>query len=712
MLLHLAAGWRHKGAMIVTKHCSAPDKDAPRTLSSMSRRFTAIIAFAACTSLGSPALAQLPVGRAPMPAPAPTTPVTTPVPPPVTSPFPAYAAASTSAVIDGVAQWNMLRQSDRYSFADYAGFLVRHPGWPGEAALRANAERQLAPNTASPTLVIAFFQRYAPLTAAAALRYAEALDSMGQRDAARDWARRAWTMGALTPDDESRLNTRFPGLLGPADQDARMEKLLWSRSTTTAQRQLPLTSPVRQPVFSARLAMQLRSTDAASKASYTADRVHDDAGYIMDRAAWLRASGQEYVARTLFAQPRRLSAPPLDPERWLDTMVAYAKSANDSGQFQTAYDIARQLDDAYPAGTVVRDRPLPERDDYTTLSFLAGTLALKRLGRPAEAIALFDRYASAAKTAQTQSKGYYWAGRAAEAAGRRADAETYYRRTADYFDQFYGQLAAERLNLPISVAPQLRTIEVSAAARSAFMDREVVRAAQLLGQRGDWTNQSLFLRAIAAGANSDTDNALAIELAQRLGRPDLGVMIGRNVPVAMRHTYLPSSFPTIPVSQDSINSWTMIHAISRQESQFDRKIVSRAGARGLMQLMPGTARDSANAMGVPYASYNLDDATYNSELGAWYFGTLMDRYGGSYVLAVAAYNAGPGNVNKWLAAYGDPRSPGTDVLSWIENIPFKETRDYVQRVLENAVIYDQLNPRGRHDIRAPLSAFLGKSNPG
>jgi soluble lytic murein transglycosylase len=158
----------------------------------------------------------------------------------------------------------------------------------------------------------------------------------------------------------------------------------------------------------------------------------------------------------------------------------------------------------------------------------------------------------------------------------------------------------------------------------------------------------------------------------------------------------------------------MVHAISRQESQFDREAQSRVGARGLMQLMPGTARDTAGKLGLPYDLARLTgDPQYNVTLGSFFFGNLLDSFGGNHVLAVAAYNAGPGNVRKWLAANGDPRMPGVDVVDWIEAIPFSETRGYVQRVLENAVVYDALNPaKAQMPARNRLSAYLGKSNPG
>ena len=619
--------------------------------------------------------------------------------------------SNSAGLSSAVAEWNALRQSDALPFSSYANFLIAHPGWPNEAALRKSAERALQPDVESPTTVIAFFTRYPPLTPGSSLRLAEAYAALGQRDAANAAARRAWAGGALSSEDEARLMSRFGAVLGPDDHDQRMDRLLWQRATTIAARQLPLTSPIRQPVYGTRLALLTKAPDAASKLAQTADRARGDTGLFADRITWLRLTGQEGAARMLLSAPRQLSVAPLDPAKWLDMLYATAKGASAQGQSSQAYDIARQVDDAYPAGTPVRDRPIGERDTYTNLTWLAGTMALNRLNRPAEAIGMFDRYARAARSPQTISKGLYWAGRAAQAAGRRDEANAFYQRAASYFDQFYGQLATERLNLPLAIPATSRTVEISANERDAFNKREIVRVVEMLGQQGDWANQSLFIRTISMAATTDADHALALDLSRRISRPDLAVMIGRSAGINGYRDYIRAGFPTVPVSAENTSNWTMIHAISRQESQFDRKIVSRAGARGTMQLMPGTARETAGFIGIGYSPSSLDDPAYNIQLGSWYFGRLMDRYQGSYPLAVAAYNAGPGNVNKWLAANGDPRATG-DILGWIEAIPLTETRGYVQRVLENAVVYDLLNPRGGQPRQNPLSTYLGKRSPG
>jgi soluble lytic murein transglycosylase len=241
----------------------------------------------------------------------------------------------------------------------------------------------------------------------------------------------------------------------------------------------------------------------------------------------------------------------------------------------------------------------------------------------------------------------------------------------------------------------------------------VVRATRLLGRTGQWQDQTTFLRLIAANARTDTDHILAGELAQAINRPDLGVMVSRAARSSGTADPLRVGFPQVAVPPAMETHWTMIHAISRQESQFDREATSRTGARGLMQLMPTTAREQAGKMGMDFDPARLGEVSYNVMLGSAFFDRMLTYYNGSYVLAVASYNAGPGNVNKFIRANGDPRMPGVDVVNWIEAIPFTETRGYVQRVLENAVVYDLLNPaRDRRAAHNRLSAYLGKTNPG
>jgi soluble lytic murein transglycosylase len=631
---------------------------------------------------------------------------------PAVQPIPQALPPEDGSIAAAIAQWRALQQTDALPFDSYANFLAAHPGWPGEAANRRAAERQAAAGTGSAGNVAAYFRRFPPTSGPAWAADARALAATGQPAEAAAAVHKAWRSAALSASDESYLLTAFPGVLTPDDHDARVDALLWAGQSGAAARLLGMTSLARRPVLTARLALRSGAPDAPSIAA--ANAYASDAGFVADRAAFLKGSGQWDAARQALAGARHLAAAPSNPAVWLDTLWANARAAAADRQWQLAYDIGRQVDDAYPIGTDVGAQSYGERDDYTNLAWTAGQAALKQLGRPADAMTLFDRYARASHSPPIRAKGFYWAGRAAEAAGNSIGAMAYLTQAAGYRDQYYGQLAAERLGKPLSAPPAIGPATVDPAVRAAFYARDTVRAARFLGPIGQYGDQTLFLRQIAQDAKSDTDHLLAAELSRQIGRPDLGVMVGRSALVNGLSDYSAAGFPTVPVPPGYESSWTIIHAISRQESQFDRAAVSHAGARGLMQLMPGTAREQSGKIGVAYNQASLTtDPALSMMLGSSYFARLFNQYG-SYPMAIAAYNAGGGNVNKWLAANGDPRQGTADMVDWIEAIPIGETRGYVQRVLENAVVYDLMNPaRALSGGRAaPMSWYLGKARPG
>ncbi|UIJ43824.1 lytic transglycosylase domain-containing protein [Sphingomonas cannabina] len=641
------------------------------------------------------------------PAPTPTPTVTPSYP---TQSYASTGDSSSAALLSAIDQWKMLQQSDNLGFSTYANFLLAHPGWPGETSRRAAAETSAGQD--SPSTTVRFFDRFPPLTGSGHVRYAVALAAMGQRDRAAEQARKAWRKGVLRPSDESLLLGQFSSSFGPDDQDARMDMLLWQGATSAAQRQLAYTSPARQAIFAARLAYRTNAPDAMTRGAAVEASALNDAGFLADRASWYRNNNASPTARAQLARPHQLRVLPTHPEKWYEVLLTNARGAYADRQYQTAYDIARQVDDAYPPQTDVSSKSLGERDDYTSLVWLAGTAAMQNLGRPRDAIGMFERYSLGSKSPTTQSKGLYWAGRAAEAAGD-PRANDFYTRAAGYSDLYYGQLAAERLGQALRAPAPIATVDVAPDTRSAFAAKETVRAARLLGSLGRWEDQSAFVRQIAADATTDTDHLLAAELSRAINRPDLGVMVGRSALQNGLSDYTAAGYPSVRVPAASNDYWTIVHAIARQESQFNRTAISHAGARGLLQLMPGTAREQAGKLGLSYNPSSLTtDTDYNIMLGSSYFDRMYRLYN-SYPLAVAAYNAGPGNVNKWIAANGDPRMSGVDIVNWIENIPIYETKNYVQRVLENAVVYDLMNPQHARS-RGPnnLSWYLGKRRPG
>ncbi len=658
------------------------------------------------------ALAAGSVGKIDRPTPAPEVQQASLVP--VGAVFQSASTPTSSAIASSVARWNSLRQSDSQAFSAYAGFLTSYRGWPGETALRRAAERQIDPNRDSPAEVIRYFSVQPPLTPAGHARYAFALQASGRMDEARSAARAAWVAGVLPTADEQRLISTFGGALAPADHDRRMDVLLGNGDTQSAQRTLGLASAGRRPIYEARLALQNRAGDASTRLAALGASANGDPGLLIDRANWLRSRGDPLAARQLLAQPQRLTSHPIAPAKHMETMVAMARGAANDRQWTLAYEIASQLAPLYPAGTDVSRQSFAERDEYTNLAWLAGTTALERLNRPADAATMFERYARAAQSPQTQTTGLYWAARAASRAGQADRSRAFLEEAARHYDQYYGQLAVERLGrtLPAPAAPAIQP--PSDQARAAFQSRPIVAATRYLGQIGSWRDQSLFLRALAEQAQSDDDRLLTVQLGQEIGRPDLGVLVARSARTDGSFDYKRWGFPEVRVPAAQQRHWTIVHAITRQESLFDRQAISSAGARGLMQLMPATAREVAGRLGVPYQADRLTaDTEYNVLLGSTYFNTLLNQWGGNYPLAIASYNAGAGNVRRWIRAHGDPRTSSIAMIDWIEKIPFFETRNYVQRVLENAIVYDLLNPsRAGSPAQNRLSFYLGEPQPG
>ncbi len=614
--------------------------------------------------------------------------------------------ASDGNIPAALQRWKMLSASANYAFSEYASFLLSYPDWPNAEDMRKNAEQAINLLNYSPSQTVAYFDRLEPLTNGGRAKYAIALAATGDKAKAESWARRAWREGPLTDDDEARIYQLMGSKLTAADHDARVSRLLWSSASRSAQKWLPYTSSDRRPVLEAQLAYELKAPDAAAKFDASGRAGQSDAGLLMERVNALKASGNIWGARELLANRPTLNTPPHVARDWLKLLLSNAEAAENDGQFETAYRIASKLRDAFPAGTKITELDLSTRDTYTSLAWLAGENAYYKLGRPRDAMDMFQAYTDGARSPQTRAKGLYWAGRAAKKAGDSDRAAQYFSDAARFYDFFHGQLALEALGQPlppVPAAPALPQLAANAVPPT-------FTAARLSSTFPGWRDSNSFMRALSNSAKSEADFQRLFAWSSMIGRPDLSVIAARSARIEGHSSMIRLGYPTVNVPADQANNWTFIHAIARQESQFDRNAVSHAGARGLMQLMPGTARETSGKIALAYRPDALNsDITYNIQLGSTYFQRMLSYYGGSYPLAVAAYNAGPGNVNKWLARNGDPRGGGIDILDWIEQIPIFETRNYVQRVLENAVMYDHLNPdKARYKSATPLSNYLGR----
>ena len=610
--------------------------------------------------------------------------------------FPATAqaqAAGRSSLVaqqpgqmdQAVGQWEYLTARDDLPFASYAGFITSYPDFPKQELLQRRAEAALDEEAPSPQDLVGFFDRHSPLTNSGRARYALALASL-DRPEALEVAREAWRSGTMSGPAELYMQGLFGSRFAPEDHDARMDALLWQGNYEAASRHVMRVSPAYRDTAQARLALLQGSTPQQAGLRLPVDAMRD-AGYVYNLTRYYRNSGQPYEAVNLLASRAAFTTPAFDGTQFISEALAVAKSA---GATQ-AVSIASKVDDVFEPGTDISDGSFTLRDKYTDLMWLGGTKALWSLGDGAQAAPLFYRYGTAAKTPLTRSKGFYWAGRAAARAGDTEGAQRYWAMAADYPDWYYGQLALSELGRPM---PGFATVPAADSAQRAAFEADPLTGAlrAIARNRRDWRTERAFFEAIADKADTPEQMALVGQLARDTGLNEMAVVAGL---VAGEHGLEGLErigYPTVETHAGA--NWTMVHAIARQESEFDRNRVSHAGARGMMQLMPGTAREEAGKIGVRYMSANLTESpSYNIRLGDAHFARLMDRYGGAYPLAIAAYNAGPGRVNEWLRLNGDPRTGAVDWVTWIEQIPSNfETRYYVMRVIGNAVSYANMHP--------------------
>ncbi|WP_234027361.1 lytic transglycosylase domain-containing protein [Aurantiacibacter arachoides] len=581
-----------------------------------------------------------------------------------------------------IARWEALWADSQAQlpFTQYASFLVANPGYPDEITLRSRAERRLREEFVDGQLLLDFFRASPPVTNYAKAHYALAL--MGSdRAAAERWAREAWRGGEMSPTAEAALAANFGSGFTQEDQDQRMDALLWQRDANGAARQLTRASADRVGVFQTRLNI-LQAGDG-----YTSDpAARTDPGYLYNRSRELRQEGRAGEAVRLIVDSPPLADLPFDRTAWIEELLAVGRAASRADTPR----VAARAAEAFAPGEDISGMEYKLRDDYTSLMWAGGTNALWHMGNGAQAAPLFYQYGASARTSQTRSKGFFWAGEAMRQAGNTAEANRYYEMAAQYTDRFYGLMALQRLGRDLPAYAAAPTGQPTEAERRAFMAAPITAAVSEVARDAPWSTGIRFYRAMSDQATTVGEHVLVADLAREIGRRDLAVNLADYAASDGHSGFTRIGFPTLQTPPGA--NWTLVHALARQESQFAENAISHAGARGLMQFMPATAQEEARRAGVPYsASALMDDPQYAMRLGSNHIERLLSYYNGSYPLAIAAYNAGPGNVNRWLRENGDPRQTG-DWLRWIEEITFFETKNYVQRVVENAVVYEALYP--------------------
>ncbi|WP_234033059.1 lytic transglycosylase domain-containing protein [Erythrobacter rubeus] len=586
-----------------------------------------------------------------------------------------------------ISKWERLQASDELNFRDYAGFVMAYPDFPRGNLLRIRAENRLNDEAPVQSEILSFFDAHPPITNAGRARYALALGG-AQRPEALEVARAAWRGGAMSDPSEVYMLGLFGSQFTDADHAARMDALLWQGDSEAATRQLINIPASEREMALARLAL-IRGASPLESGLTVPSNAMRNAGYIYNLLNYYRGSGQTNAAIQLLANRQTFDAPAIEAEDFLGDMLAVAKAASASDTVR----ITSKIDDLFEPGQDISQGSFRLRDRYTDLMWMGGTNALWRLRDGARAAPLFERYGKAARTPLTKAKGFYWAGRAAREAGMTQEATNYFEMAAAFPHYYYGQLALGALDRPMPDFQELPQVQVDAATRAQFEEDSLTKAIRsIAANRRDWRTERRFFQAIGESAETPEELLLVNNLAAETGLEEMAVVVGMEAGANGLVGYERVGFPTVDVPV--VNDWTMVHAIARQESEFDRTRRSHANAIGMMQLLRSTAREEAGILGIQYMSASLtEDPKYNITLGDAHFARRMDLYGGAYPLAIASYNAGPGRVRQWLELNGDPRRGEIDWVTWIEKIPANfETRYYVMRVIGNAVTYSHMYP--------------------
>lgn len=569
-----------------------------------------------------------------------------------------------------IVEWQRLRDGDGV-LGEYETFLTRRSDWPGLPWLHQKGEVAVIRST-TPERVIAYFQADKPSTAAGAIALVKAFAATGQTDVAAKEAQRAWVELRFDATEQAEILS-LQGLALQSAHSKRLDMLLWAGRDAEARQMLPLVSKGLQALALARMALQERKDGVDALIAAVPGSEAGDPGLAYDRFVWRMRNGYIDGAASLI-QERSVSAAALGrPEAWAGRRASLARDLVQAGRFKEAYSVAKA-------------HHLTEGGDYAELEFLAGFIALRKLKDPLAARGHFQHLKSGVSTPISLSRAHYWEGRAEEALGDFAAARSAFEAGAKHQTAYYGLLCAEKLGQPLDAA-LLSDTRPADWRGAGFAKSTVFEAATLLLAAGDLDLGKRFLLHLAERLEAAELDQLA-DYALQSGQPHIAVLIGKQA--ASRGIILPRAyFPVVGMVPDGLEvSRALALSIARRESEFNVSVISPAGARGLMQVMPGTAKLMAAKTGKDYVLSSLtDDPAYNVGLGSAYLAQLVEEFGPAVALIASGYNAGPGRPRRWMTEFGDPRQDGVDVVDWVETIPFGETRTYVMRVVESLVIY-------------------------
>jgi soluble lytic murein transglycosylase len=589
-----------------------------------------------------------------------------------------FAAQGHDATAERLIQFRyLLDKNSGASFADITSFLKSNTDWPARDTLQARAEAAMDPNL-DPHAAIAWFNANPPVSGIGHIRFGEALIATNSVTRGRDMVREGWIEGTFDPTQELGIIQKDGGFLTPDDDAHRLNRLLWANDVTDARREISRVDAQTQRVGQARIA--LRSNPDAGQRAVAAlpASLQNDPGLLFDRTRALRQRGNVEAIPDLLANAPVREIAAVNPTRWWAEMNLDARQALTDGNYGAAYWLTGS--NGLPA----------VGQEYADSQFLAGWIALRYLHDGKAALPHFQNLEAAVTRPISKARAHYWQGRSYEALGEDGAAWRAYRQASLIPETFYGQLALARIDATPHLHIADPAIEPGPELRAAYDKEELTHAIRVLADLGLESQLRAFAVQDVSAYPEPRHVKLLCEDLTHMGFKEIAVRVAKTLsytgPLLLSYSYPTVAIPSY-VGPNTAPDPAYVLGIIRQETEFDPDAVSAPGARGIMQMMPESARIAAAQNGVAYRGGDLTaDPTYNMQLGMTELAGDISNWGGSLIVAAAAYNAGPNNAKKWIAAFGDPRA-GADPIDWIERIPFEETRNYVQRVVENTEIY-------------------------
>ncbi|MDA9658892.1 lytic transglycosylase domain-containing protein [Candidatus Pelagibacter sp.] len=575
-------------------------------------------------------------------------------------------------------QWrHLLTTGNQATFYDYLVFIQNNKDYPRISRMRYLAEHKLSTDKISPKKIINWFGVDEPLSGYGMLVLGESFIQTGNSEKGIALIKRGWVTAKLSRADMKFLSKKYKKYLDSKDYINRADHLAWENKYWDLKRMLPYLPKDYQLLYTARQILMSKSYGVDQAIKNVPQKFKNDAGLNHDRLKWRRKRGRIDSSLEILFSIKNNKDYLVRPDKWWVERAIMTRALIYKNKYETAYKVASQ-------------HSLDKGSEFAEAEWMSGWIALSFLNNPILAVDHFNNFYQNVSYPISLARGAYWLGRSYEKIGDKRQSEDWYREASKYLTTYYGQLAFLKIN-PNQNFELEEQANIKDEYRKYFYKKELVKITHLLDELNKDKYTKNILRHLANDNITNGSEILAAELATNISRYDFAIQVSKLASYEKRfhNTY---NYPIISVPQfvngRKIPETAFILSLIRQESEFDMRANSHVGAQGLMQLMPYTAKLVAKQAKLPYSKSRLtSDPEYNINLGSHYIAGLILQYDGAYPFATAAYNAGPKRVKYWKKINKNPQKKKIDFIDWVELIPFKETRNYVQRVMENYNVY-------------------------